>query len=52
MSYQNSDGTLKDEIIAKDIRKAADMFENGEILEAQCLLTDVSNALLSFILYQ
>ena len=48
MSYLNEDGTLKDKKVASDIRKAADMYENGEIIEAQSLLVKIVNALADF----
>ena len=48
MSYLNNDGTLKDEKVASDIRKAADMYENGEIVEAHSLLIKITNTLQDF----
>jgi len=48
MSYLNSDGTLKDKKVVRDIRKAADMYENGEIVEAQSVLADIVTAIQSF----
>lgn len=46
--YLNNDGTLKDKKIAADIRKAADMYENGELVETQSLLTEIANAIDDF----
>ena len=46
--YLNNDGTLKDNKISTDIRKAADMYENGEIIEAQDLLIEIVNAISDF----
>ena len=45
MKYLNKDGTLEDKKIAEDIRKSADMYENGEIIEARDILAEIINAI-------
>lgn len=46
--YIDNNGTLKDKKIVKDIRKAADMYENGELIEVHDLLLEVINAIDAF----
>ena len=46
--YLNNDGKLKDEEVVADIRKAADMYENGELVETQSILTEIINAIDDF----
>ena len=46
--YLNNDGTLKDKEVVVDIRKAADMYENGELIEAQSILVEIVNAIDDF----
>ena len=46
--YLNNDGTLKDKEVVSDIRKAADMYENGELIEAQSILVEITNAIGDF----
>lgn len=46
--YVNNNGELKDKKIAEDIRKAADMYENGELFEAHDLLSEIINAIDDF----
>lgn len=46
--YLNNDGTLKDKEVVADIRKAADMYENGELIEAQSILMEIANAISDF----
>ena len=46
--YLNNDGTLKDRKVVVDIRKAADMYENGELIEAQSILLEIVNAIDDF----
>ena len=48
MNYHNKDGTLRDKKIAEDIRKAANMYENGEIIEAHDLLLEIISAIDDF----
>ena len=43
------DGELNDVMIAKTIRRAADLFDDGAILEAEELLCAVDNALREYI---
>lgn len=43
--YLDDSGNLKDNKIIEDIRKAADMYENGEIVETHDLLLDVVSML-------
>jgi len=49
--YINDDGLLNDEKVAKDIRKAADMYEDGEIVESHDLLLEILEAIGEFTLY-
>lgn len=46
--YLNNDGTLKDKEVVADIRKAADMYENGELIETQSILVEIANAINDF----
>ena len=46
--YLNNDGTLKDKEVITDIRKAADMYENGELIESQSILLEIANAISDF----
>ena len=46
--YLNNDDTLKDKEVVADIRKAADMYENGELIEAQSILVEIVNAIDDF----
>ena len=46
--YLNNDGRLKDNKISANIRKAADTYENGKIIEAQDLLIEIVNAISDF----
>lgn len=46
--YLNNDGTLKDKEVVADIRKAADMYENGELIESQSILVEITNAISDF----
>lgn len=46
--YLNNDGTLKDKEVVADIRKAADMYENGELIETQSILVEILNAIGDF----
>ena len=46
--YLNNDGTLKDKEVVADIRKAADMYENGELIETQSILEEIVNAISDF----
>lgn len=46
--YLNNDGTLKDKEVVVDIRKAADMYEDGELIEAQSILVKIVNAIDDF----
>ena len=46
--YTNNDGTLKDNEIANGIRKAADMYENGELLEVHDLLLEIIKVIREF----
>lgn len=46
--YLNNDGTLKDKQVVADIRKAADMYENGELVETQSILAEIVNAINDF----
>ena len=48
LNYLNNDGTLKDDKVIADIRKAAAMYENGELLETRDLLLNIINAIDSF----
>lgn len=48
MNYYNKDGTLRDKRIVEDIRKAATMYENGEIIEAHDLLLEIISAIDDF----
>ncbi len=43
--FLNDDGSLKDAKIASAIRKAAEDYENGAILEAQDVLYDIVRAI-------
>ena len=43
--YLDDSGNLKDNKIIVDIRKAADMYENGEIVETHDLLLDIASVL-------
>ena len=43
--YLDDSGNLKNNKIIEDIRKAADMYENGEIVETHDLLLDVGSVL-------
>lgn len=45
MKYLKKDGTLEDRNIIEDIRKSADMYENGEIIEARDMLVEIINAI-------
>ena len=46
--YLNNDGTLKDKEVVADIRKAADMYENGELIETRDMLLEIINAIDDF----
>lgn len=46
--YLNNDGTLKDKEVVADIRKASDMYENGELVETSSILTEIVNAINDF----
>ena len=46
--YVNKDGSLKDKKITADIRNAADMYENGELIETQNVLIEIANAIQNF----
>lgn len=48
MNYHNKNGTLRDKKIAEDIRKAAIMYENGEIIEVRDLLSEIISAIDDF----
>lgn len=50
--YINNDGTLKDKKIVEDIRKAADMYENGELVETYDVLFEITEAINNFNIYQ
>lgn len=43
--YLDDSGNLKDNKIIVDIRKAADMYANGEIVETHDLLLDIVSVL-------
>lgn len=43
--YLDDSGYLKDNKIIEDIRKAADMYDNGEIVETHDLLLDIISVL-------
>ncbi len=47
--YANYKGELKDKKVVADIRKAADMYENGELIEACDLLSEVMGAINDFV---
>lgn len=46
--YLNADGTLNDKNIIYNIHKAANMYENGEIIEACDVLLEIVNAIRDF----
>ena len=46
--YLNDDGTLKDNRVIEDLHKEINMYENGEITEAQDLLIEIVNAISDF----
>ena len=46
--YLNNDGTLKDKEVTADIRKAAEMYKNGEIIETHDILMELVNAIRTF----
>ena len=46
--YLNNDGTLKDREVVANIRKAADMYENGELIETRDMLLEIINAIDDF----
>lgn len=46
--YLEKDGTLRDKKVVRDIRKAAEWYENGEIVEAQELLQEIVYAISLF----
>lgn len=46
--YLNNDGTLKDKEVVADIHKAADMYENGELIETRDMLLEIINAIDDF----
>lgn len=46
--YINQKGELLDEKIIEDLREAADMYENGEIIETMNRLIDIYDALNTF----
>lgn len=48
--YINNDGTLNDKKVAEDIRIAADMYEDGEIVETHDLLLEILEAIEGFTL--
>lgn len=48
MKYINRRGELKDAKIAEHIRKAADLYENGAILEAREILWQIADAIDKF----
>ena len=43
--YLNEDGTLNDDRVIKDLHKAIDMYENGEIVETHDILLYIVNAI-------
>lgn len=47
--YLNNDCTLKDKEIIEDIRKAVDMYENGELVETHDVLLEIINAIDDFL---
>ena len=45
MRYIDSKGNLKDELIARELRKAAEGYENGEILETHDTIIEIAAAI-------
>lgn len=45
MRYIDSKGNLKDERIARDLRRAADGYENGEIQETYDTIIEIAAAI-------
>lgn len=49
-NYLDKNNEIKDKEIIKDIHKAADWYENGAIIEAMDLLSDIMRTIEVFII--
>lgn len=47
--YLNYDGTLIDKKVIEDIRKAESMYRNGELLETHDVLSEIVEAIRTFL---